>query len=284
MMLYISHVKLADYISRRHSQAEKSLIATSCVLNFHPHDLGRVCLFQGENCELRQCATERTYALCHLGIKGEGHRMARNEKPSGKGKIKFRFIDFEMDGGDATLQDAIREITRAIGKPQIAKSSLALIGTSGSATPPSHVTDEIEDDEQAVDDAATDDAVNDADRSTADPKPRRFKSPTIVEVDFKGDNPLRPFLESLPLDSDAKKYLAIAYWFKTHRATPEVTPDHIYTAYKAMSWTNIPKDVAQPLRALKFKGSFAKGSGKQGYLLNHIGEDKVQQMLNKTQP
>jgi hypothetical protein len=59
--------------------------------------------------------------------------MARNEKTSGKGKIKFRFIDFEMDGGDSTLQDAIREITRAIGRPQMLKSHAALTGPGGSS-------------------------------------------------------------------------------------------------------------------------------------------------------
>jgi hypothetical protein len=75
--------------------------------------------------------------------------------------------------------------------------------------------------------------------------------------------------------------MAIAYWFKTYRQTPEVNPDHIYTAYKAMNWTTIPKDVGSPLRALKKDGSFEKGSGKQAYAINHIGEAKVEDMLNK---
>jgi hypothetical protein len=211
--------------------------------------------------------------------------MARNEKPSAKGKIKFRFIDFEMDGGDSTLQDAIREITRAIGRPQMLKPHAALTGPGGSS-PQQPPDSDAADDEHHDDEVATSDDTNGGDLDTAERanKPRRYKTPTIVNVELKGDSPLRPFLETLALDSDAKKYLAIAYWFKTHRETPEVTPDHIYTAYKAMAWSNIPKDVAQPLRALKFDGSFAKGSGKQGYILNHIGESKVQDMINKAQP
>ncbi len=205
--------------------------------------------------------------------------MARNEKPSGKGKIKFRFIDFEMDGGDATLQDAIREITRAIGKPAVVKISPALAAASG--TQNFEVADDVVDeDEQDTDSTSADDSGDDED-ATSKGKPRRFKSPTILNVELKGDNPLRPFLEGLSPDSDAKRYMAIAYWFKYHRATPEVTPDHIYTGYKAMNWTTIPKDVGGPLRSLKKDGSFEKGSGKQGYILNHIGDGKVEDMINK---
>lgn len=33
-----------------------------------------------------------------------------------KGKVKFRYMEFEMDAGDPTLQDTIRNIVSAIGK------------------------------------------------------------------------------------------------------------------------------------------------------------------------
>jgi hypothetical protein len=205
--------------------------------------------------------------------------MARNEKPSGKGKIKFRFIDFEMDGGDATLQDAIREITRAIGKPQTLKTTAALVASSGAQN--QIVNDREEDDQDATNPTSDDDTDVDEQDDSGPKTIRRFKTPKIVSVDLKGENPLRPFLENLSPDSDNKRYMAIAYWFKTYRQTQEVNPDHIYTAYKAMNWTTIPKDVGSPLRALKKDGSFEKGSGKQAYAINHIGEAKVEEMLNK---
>jgi hypothetical protein len=211
--------------------------------------------------------------------------MSRNDKPSGKGKIKFRFIDFEMDGGDATLQDAIREITRAIGRPQVIKLPAALPGANGNGQQ-ARIPDGADDEEQDVEELVADEG-DDADEEEASgrvSKPRRFKSPKILNVELKGDNPLRPFLESLAVDSDNKRYMAIAYWFKTYRETPEVTPDHIYTAYKAMSWTDLPRDAGAPLRALKKDGSCEKGSGKQAYILNHIGEGKVEKMINKAQP
>jgi hypothetical protein len=204
--------------------------------------------------------------------------MARNEKPSGKGKIKFRFIDFEMDGGDATLQDAIREITRAIGKPAVVKVSPALAAAgSGQNIHVDDGVDEVDEETESPDDDGSDDEATTS-------KPRRYKSPTVLEVDLKADLPLRPFLDSLPLDSDSKRYMAIAYWFKTYRATAEVTPDHIYTGYKAMNWTTIPKDVGGPLRSLKKDGFFAKSTGKHAYTINHIGESKVEEMINKVTP
>ncbi|HEY2781978.1 MAG TPA: hypothetical protein VGI90_14440 [Steroidobacteraceae bacterium] len=211
--------------------------------------------------------------------------MARNEKPGGKGKIKFRFIDFEMDGSDSTLQDAIKQITQAIGRPTAIKVQTAsltgpskggaeeVLDAEGDTTEEETQDTELEDDD--------DDQTTSADRAS---KPRRFKSPKVVQVDLRGQNPLRPFLERIAPDSDAKRYMAIAYWFKTFRDAPEIGPDHIYTAYKEMSWSNIPKDVGAPLRALKSDGSFEKGAGKQAYILNHIGEGKVEDMIKKAPP
>jgi hypothetical protein len=207
--------------------------------------------------------------------------MARNEKPSGKGKIKFRFIDFEMDGGDATLQDAIREITRAIGKPAVIKVAPALAAAGGAQNPQA---DDVEDEVDEDNDSSNDDESGGSDDAAKDKPKRYYKSPTVLDIDLKSENPLRPFLESLAPDSDAKRYMAIAYWFKTYRATSEVTPDHIYTGYKAMNWTTIPKDVGGPLRSLKKEGLFRKGTGKYTYTLNHIGDSRVEEMINKATP
>jgi hypothetical protein len=206
--------------------------------------------------------------------------MARNEKPSGKGKIKFRFIDFEMDGGDATLQDAIREITRAIGKPAVIKISPALAAATGAQNTQ---TDDVEDEVDEDIDSANDQSGDDGDAAKDKPK-RYYKSPTVLNVDLKGEPPLRPFLESLAPESDLKRYSAIAYWFKHYRATPDITIDHIYTGYKAFGWTTVPKDVGAPLRALKSEGSFAKGSAKGSYTINHIGDSRVEEVLNKVKP
>jgi hypothetical protein len=63
-----------------------------------------------------------------------------------------------------------------------------------------------------------------------------------------------------------------------------VTPDHIYTGYREMSWTTFPKDPAKPLRNMANLGWFQKGQGEFSYALNHVGEGKAMDMVNKAMP
>jgi hypothetical protein len=43
--------------------------------------------------------------------------MRRDQKDrDDKGRVKFRYIEFEMDANDPTLQETLRNITSAIGK------------------------------------------------------------------------------------------------------------------------------------------------------------------------
>jgi hypothetical protein len=57
---------------------------------------------------------------------------------------------------------------------------------------------------------------------------------------------LKTFLANAP-DSVQKRYLLITYWFKTYRDTAEVTPDYIYTEFREMGWTTLPRDAGAPL-------------------------------------
>ena len=54
--------------------------------------------------------------------------------------------------------------------------------------------------------------------------------------------------------------------------------DHVHTCYRHMGWQT-PNNPIQTFRTLKsVDGSFGKGDEKGCYAINHIGENKVQQL------
>ena len=110
------------------------------------------------------------------------------------------------------------------------------------------------------------------------------RQPVPLDLDLSsGDMSLKTFLEGKNLDTDIKRYLAIAYWFKHHRNTTAITMDHAYTAYRFvdLGW-NVPKDASGPFRAMKQKryGWMGAGAEKGSYAINHIGENEVLKMGN----
>lgn len=209
--------------------------------------------------------------------------MARNDdRSSDKGKVKVRVIEFEMEGSNSTLQESIRNIVGAIGKAQTVVRAPAASALSGPSRSPATAEHDAADAEEAEivepEEETSETEITPRVRSKSSSKPR---TPKIVQVELRGgDVPLRTFLAKAP-DTVDKRYILIAYWYKTYRQVSEVSLDHIYTAYKEMTWTNFPKDVGQPLRAMKTEGWFDKGSGGGAYTLNHMGDGRAVDLLKE---
>ena len=198
----------------------------------------------------------------------------RNQRE--KGKVKFRFIEFELEGSDSTLEESLRNIATAIAKGSYSPR-LAAVG-HGQALPaqaegPSDGAATVESDDAAEYDSAVEDAPGE-DRPRG---PRNYRNPKVLDdLDLTSASiPLKEFCDGKKPDTELKKYLVIAAWLKEHLKVEEVTIDHIYTCYRALGWFP-PRDVAQPLRDMKSKqGWFSKGKGKGAYAINHIGLGEV---------
>ena len=86
-------------------------------------------------------------------------------------------------------------------------------------------------------------------------KPRKLREPKFLnEVDLTAaTTPLEDFIELKNPSTLSEKYLVIAQWFKEFLATPEITLDHIFTAFDSLGWrAQVPQDASAPLRKLKF--------------------------------
>jgi hypothetical protein len=205
--------------------------------------------------------------------------MARGKGgPEGSGKIKFRFVEFEMDGNDSTLEEGLKSIAAALNRG-IGPGSVKMIRHNGADATTKDVPAETPD-EMALDEENPEEE-GEARTPRAPAAPRKISPRRVVES-FKLDDvspTLKEFAAEKEPQSDLKKYLVIAHWAKEYKKMEELTPDHFYTAYKHMSWTS-PKDFAQPMRDLinPRVGRFSTGSASGTAKINHLGENAVMEM------
>lgn len=199
------------------------------------------------------------------------------------GKVKFRIIEFELEGSDETMQESLKNIATAFLRTSSAPNP-RVIRNEG---PRSVNGDAVA---MPVDDILVDVADEGEPLETATEPPKRAArktkiAPVKVLTDVRLDD-VSPTLKEFCLEkaptSDMSRYLVIAYWFKNHKALSDLTPDHFYTAYRLMAW-NTPRDPAQPIRDLRHirRGKFSAGQTPGSWQINHIGENAVNEMRAK---
>jgi hypothetical protein len=133
-----------------------------------------------------------------------------------KAKVKFRVIEFELEGGNATVQESMRNLAAAITRgtrpalPALAAKSAN--GTNGHST--SALPDIIVDDQQDLFSEEEIEAKEDnAGAASKARGPRSYRTPQIIEIDLlSGPVALKTFCDDKAPDSDLKKYLVIAAW------------------------------------------------------------------------
>lgn len=201
-------------------------------------------------------------------------RIDRNKDQ--KGKVKFRLVEFELDGSDATLQESLRNIASAMVRSGNGTATRALPTTHSKPEPDGEAT--VETAEEEVVEASSEQRNGEL-FAPVRPRPRKPPTPHVVDIDLtSGPVPLKAFCTEKHPSSETERYLVIAMWLKEHRHIADVDMHHIYTCYRHMGWST-PDDPVQPLRDLKRKrGCFNKGQARGSYSINHIGENVVREM------
>jgi hypothetical protein len=207
--------------------------------------------------------------------------MAKNVSgPDDHAKVKFRVIEFELEGANAAVENSVRSLTTVImqknGAAAPAKPALkGNVARPVLAAAPTG-TEVVEEPENLEEQTVSQEEPSEF-TSTKPRVPRKMTVPEVIDVDLtSGDMPFEKYCQGKKLDTDWNKYLACAMWLKEYRALPTVTDDYIYTMFKFMKWP-IPGDVTAPLRGMKKQGWFTTPErGK--YAINHIGENEVNRM------
>jgi hypothetical protein len=207
---------------------------------------------------------------------------------SGDGHIKFRVIEFEIDGGNDTLAEGIKALTTALSKSPVTTTVMSQrpalhAGTpkrTGAATEtpvpaegelfPEPETGAEEEHTEATN---GDTAPTRAKRGTGAPPP----TPDVLsDIDLNaGKVPLKDYMAQKNPSDAYERFATIAVWYKENHNLDEVNADRIYTAYRFLDEVP-PNDVGQTLRNIKAnKKWFDKGDGKGGYKVNILGLNKV---------
>lgn len=214
-----------------------------------------------------------------------GGCMRKDSRDRGeKGKVKFRVIDFEVEGSDESLQESLRSIVAAIHRAP-ASGSRGLPGAPPrrplSSQPLQPQGDLFPDDASSEEDAEVDE---DGQESFVEAKPVRssgavrrsppnpkfldnlnFQSGTVSFKDFVG--------QKQPMN-ETKRCLVIMVWLKDNLGVEEVDANHVYTGYRTAGWS-APKDVGSTLRTLKKRSWVVGGKEKGNFKLTQPGRDIV---------
>jgi hypothetical protein len=200
--------------------------------------------------------------------------MAKNQTPSGRSKVRIFFVDADLAPGD--MQELTTALTNAIRPTHmIQRVAPARLG-SGAADGNGAVDAAEEAEFEEVLDGGDDEAPAEA---RAPSKPRKYKSPKVVlELNPEsGDKPFSQFAKEKGSPKDhVPRYLLAAYWLAEYANTPTVSPDHIFTCYKAAGWTFDVQDPGAAFRYFKKEGLGDTKGGK--FTIGHIGRARVEKM------
>jgi hypothetical protein len=193
-----------------------------------------------------------------------------------KGKVKFRFVEFELEGLNSTIEESIKNIVHSMSRgtgavqrvlPEKSASHSVLPG-NGNADAPLNPDEEVAETE-------IEETVEESKGSPSGSKLRRYTQPAFLSnLDLdSGPLPFKTYAEEQNPKSDNRKYLVIAAWLKKNRNLEVISTDHVYTCNQKMSWRT-QKDVGQPFRYMKRK-SYFDPAGRNQWKLTHIGLDQL---------
>jgi hypothetical protein len=195
-----------------------------------------------------------------------------------QGKIKFMF--FELEGNDATLQDAIRSINGIVNRTVIGNGSAQRrVLASAAPAPLSNGQGEPVAEDEAIEVDLLEEEEDDATQRRAARTPRKgVTPPTAIPFDMETAVSLKDYVAQYKLETDQDRYLALAGWLKAHRAGAPLKAGLILTLYGHMDWKT-QVDVTMPLRRLSTKKmQWLERTGAGEYQIATLGESKLSKL------
>ena len=200
------------------------------------------------------------------------------------GRIKFRFVDIEMDNVNEATAEGLKSLVTAL-------SARPMQTTAIRNAPKMLLVPEQNEGSEAEDeggDPTAEEAVElgseEKDPGRSEPKnpgkPRKLREPKFLrDLDLtQATRPLEDYISEKSPITINDKYLVIAQWFKEFLDIAEITVDHIYTAFDILKMRDkVPQDAGQPLRSLKGANQI-DNAGRGLYKINWSGTKTVAAM------
>jgi hypothetical protein len=200
--------------------------------------------------------------------------MAKGPTAKAGGPSRIRFIMVEAELADGDIGQITQAIQNALRGP--APNVQRIPPPNGAKT----ISQEIPEFESEV--------LDEEDVSDESPSPRLTKTrgqrkpaptPVVLDLDLTSEPSLASYAQKANPESDRKRYLVIAAWFKEHRQVDAISAAHVYTCYRALKWPTTISDFGQPLRNLKSDQLFTSPE-KGMYAINHLGLAEVDKLTS----
>lgn len=215
--------------------------------------------------------------------------MRKNDKRSAPSdsKLKFRVIEFEVEGDSTAIHEGLRSIQAAIARPKV--QSLPEHYVAIGSGPIDVATPDEFPKPASADPSAT---VEQSDAESSEPSPvrrsppRREKLPDpLEELDIQsGPVSLKNFYAEKSPNSIQATFLVLIYWLKKYRNYEVVGPSHIFTCYSLLELPT-PKSFRSPLRDMKKRNKWLeKAEGVGEYRLTLLGHSAVERMGVEASP
>jgi hypothetical protein len=160
-----------------------------------------------------------------------------------RAKVKLRVIEFELEGGNASVENSIRQLTHALTTPRNgaparlapAKPQRELAAGASAAEP-----DEIEDTAQDAEYAEVEEAAPEAAAPSKPKKPTgKPRMPKYLhDLDLTGNNgpTFEDFARTKNPETNSQRHLVAAFWLKEYGGSETITVDKVYTCYRMVDW------------------------------------------------
>ncbi len=204
--------------------------------------------------------------------------MPKGSGNEDRAKVKLRVIEFELEGGNASVENSIRQLTQAL-----------TVRTNGA---PARVAP-LKPRELAGNDGVTDDVDEPIEAELAEGP----ESPSEAPIKAKSKNAYKPRMPEYKHDLDmtgsgltfkefvgqknpkkaTQRHLAAAYWLKEHGGSPTINIDKVFTCYRTAGWPTNQADWDATFRSQVKNDRFRRVNPGE-YAITPIGEDDVRKM------
>lgn len=201
-----------------------------------------------------------------------------------RAKVKLRVIEFELEGGNASVENSIRQLTQALtnrnGQSSPARGIVPPRQAKeiGAPEPNEPETEEYAEAPEVLEADAPDSDGAKANKSKAR---STYKPPLptyLHDLDMNGNGTsFKDYASTKPTKKHTVRYLIAAHWLKEHGDSPTVTTDKIYTCYKTAGWplniTDWDINLRQQVKTDRFR---AVNPGE--YAITPLGDGDLQKL------
>jgi hypothetical protein len=220
--------------------------------------------------------------------RSKGHLMAKrsNDPIYVADKAKVRVLFAEVEGNNESVQEALKTIVLAMGRPaRVIPEGKA----SGNATVLLAQGNSEEFDESAepvdVADLIAEESVSVATRKprgTGKKRDRNAGLSLVPDLDFRpsGERPLKEFMGDRNPKDDIEATLVTVYYMQHKMNLSKIGPAHVMTAFKEAG-KSIPADVRQTLRNVKSSKMWLNFSDLDDVRTTTQGDNHVEHDMSK---